>query len=382
MSTQRLSPVSFLRHCADVASFYGFRPMREVEKGLGARRGRGGFHSFTTSTEACAARVTAERGSEPILAFYATTAPTHVPLGVSPREVGEFGMHVVGSQESLGEIVLLKTLFSIMNEWGGRVSAVRINALGDKDSKLRFERELSAYLRRHTNELDAFCKKAMGENVFSCFNCTNEACRKLLAEGPRAINFLSEKSRGHFREVLEYIESLGLPYEVDDLLMGDDREPRVVFALELSDQDATVIAGVGGRYDEYIRKMTSKKDSAIVSASLFFRKKGVTRSNLPTQQKAHQPKIYFVQLGLRAKLQGLMVVDMLRAAQVPVAQSFDAQNLGTQLQCARDQGVKHLIIMGQREALDGTVIVRSMQNSSQTIVPLTTLPRFLKTLKV
>ena len=39
--TPRLSPVSFLRHCADVASFYGFVPLREIEYGMPARRGRG-----------------------------------------------------------------------------------------------------------------------------------------------------------------------------------------------------------------------------------------------------------------------------------------------------------------------------------------------------
>ena len=126
----------------------------------------------------------------------------------------------------------------------------------------------------------------------------------------------------------------------------------------------------------------NRKDSAMVSGSLFFRKKGVTKQNAPQPQKQQSPKIYFVQLGARAKLQGLTVIDMLRAAQVPVAQSFDAHSLAPQLQCAREQGVKHLLIMGQREALDGTVIVRSMQNSSQQIVPLTTLPRFLKTLKI
>lgn len=379
--TPRLSPVSFLRHCADVASFYGFVPLREIEKGLPARRGRGGFHSFTTSTEACAMHITTNKHTDPILTYYATTAPTHVPPGIHARDVGEFGMHVVGATESLGEIVLLKTMFSIMQEWGMRVSAVRVNALGDKDSKARFERELGSFLRRHLSELCTTCQKTTSTTPFDIYKCEQEQCRGLLLDGPRTLNFLSEKSRAHFREVLEYIESIGLPYEVDDLLVGDEREPRVVFSLDLTDEDATVVAGVGGRFDEHIRKVLNRKDGAMVSGSLFFRKKGVTKQNTVIPQK-QQPKIYFVQLGARAKLQGLTVIDMLRAAQVPVAQSFDSHSLAPQLQCAREQGVKHLLIMGQREALDGTVIVRSMQNSSQQIVPLTTLPRFLKTLKI
>jgi histidyl-tRNA synthetase len=296
--------------------------------------------------------------------------------------MGEFGMHVVGAQESLGEILLLKTVFSILTEWGSGVSRVRVNALGDRDSKLRFERELSVYLRKHLQTLDPGCRKAMSEKPLDTYVCTNETCRNLLADGPRAMSFLSEKSRGHFREVLEYIESLGLPYEVDDLLIGDDREQRVVFALDLEGDDATIVGSTGGRYDEYVRKLSGRKDGAGVSASIFFRKKGMAKASFAASLPTKRPKIYFVQLGLRAKLQGLTVVDMFREAQVPISQSFDPRSLAPQLQNARDQGVTHLLIMGQREALDGTVIVRSTLNSSQQIVPLSTLPRFLKTLKV
>ena len=94
-----------------------------------------------------------------------------------------------------------------------------------------------------------------------------------------------------------------------------------------------------------------------------------------------KPKIYFAQLGLRAKLQGLAVVDMMRTAHVPVLQSFDANRLSNQLAVAAQLGVSHLFIMGQREALDGTIIVRTTRNSSQNIINVTEVPRFLRSLR-
>ena len=379
-TTQRLSPASFVRHASDVSSFYGFRPIHEVEKGL-AKRPRA-HHTFDTSIESCTQRFTQQKSGEPVLAYYASVTPQHPPVGISARDVGEFGLHVVGTPESLGEIILLKTMFSVVTEWGARVSRVRVNALGDRDSKSRFERELTTYLRKHTNALDPLCRKAVSEHPISTYGCTNGACRDILCDGPRSMNFLSEKSREHFREVLEYIESLGLPYEVDDLLVGDAREPHVTFALDLEEPDTTIVCGMGGRFDEQIRKMSSRKDGAGASASIFFRKKGLLKSAFVPAHSQRVPKIYFVQLGLRAKLQSLSVVDILRAAQVPVSQSFDARSLAPQMESARAQGVSHLLIMGQREAIDGTIIVRSMLNSSQTTVPIAILPRYLKTLKV
>ena len=378
---QRLSPATFIKHAADVSYFYGFRPMKEVERSIPRVDRVKGMQCFGTTAQMCAARL-AQKPGDPILGFYASPQPSHIPSSYSPRETGEFGLHVVGSPDSLGEVLLLKTLFAILTEWGAGVARVRVNTLGDRDSKARFERELTSYVRKHSNEISECCRAEVSKNPFAIYNCANSACREVIQDGPRAMNFLSEKSRMHFKDVLEHVERLGFPYELDDLLVGDERDPRLVFALDLAEQDATVIAATGGRYDEFVRKLTNKKDSSAVSASILFRKNGIARSHFTPTPAAKVPKVYFVQLGLRAKLEGLAVVDMLRSANVPVSQSFDAKSLGPQLESAKAQGVSHLLIMGQREALDGTIIVRSSTNSSQQILQLSSLPRFLKTIKV
>lgn len=378
--TSKHSPAVFIKHAVDVSSFYGFRPVREVERGVGRVDRTRGSHSFVTVSAVCAQCV-AQTPGRPVLAFYATGFPTHIPPALLARKTGEFGLHVAGLPESLGEILLLKTLFAIICEWGSSVARVRVNALGDHDSKLRFERELAVYLRKNALHLSDSCREHVG-NPLGTYSCTNETCRQILSEGPRAMNFLSERSRAHFREVLEHIERLGLPYELDDLLVGDEREQCTMFALDLTEADTTIVGGVGGRFDDYIRKQSGKKESAAVHASIFFQKAGAERSSFVVSAPVRVPKVYFVQLGDRAKLQGLAVVDMLRAAAVPVSQSFDAKSLAPQLASAKELGVSTVLIMGQREALDGTLIIRSTQNSSQQIIEVTALPRFLKHMKV
>jgi histidyl-tRNA synthetase len=377
---QRLSPASFIKHAADVSAFYGFHPMKEIERSVPRMDRTRGTHSFATVAAMCAASL-AQKPRDPILAFYASPSPSHLPARIPSRDVGEFGLSVVGSQDSLGEVLLLKTLFAILNEWGAGVARVRLNILGDRDSKARFEREVASYVRKHQDDIGECCRAQLAKNPFGIYTCDNGRCREIIQDGPRAMNFLSEKSRAHFREVLEHMERLGFPYELDDLLVGDDREPRLVFALDTDAEDATILSVHGGRFDEYMRRLSNKKDASAVSASIFFRNNRLARRHFSPAPSVKLPKVYFVQLGMRAKLEGLTVVDMLRSAGVPVAQSFDAQSLGPQLASAKQQGVSHLIIMGQREALDGTVIVRSAHNSSQTIVELSALPRFLKSIK-
>lgn len=377
----RTSPASFLKHASDVASFYGFRPAKEVEKAARNRLEKSrGANSFDTVAYFNAMHLALKPG-EPSLSYYASPAPTFTPKALNPKEAGEFGLQVVGSSDSVGEVVLLKTLSAILTEWGATISRVRVNATGDKDSQQRFMRELSTFTRKQANHFSDCCKEAALQNPYSPYQCQNIECRAVLTSGPRSMNFLSEKSRSHFRSVLEHLENLGLPYEIDDLLLGDTRDPNLMFAIDLEDNDATILTTMGGRFDDYLRRISGRKDGIGVAANIYFRKQGAAKSSFTgAGNKNSAPKIYFVQLGTRAKLQGLTVVDMLREARIPVSQSFDTTHLSPQLMAAKELGVSYMLIMGQREALDGTIIVRSTTNSSQQIVALAALPRFLKTL--
>jgi histidyl-tRNA synthetase len=381
-SPTRPSPASFLKHATEVASFYGFRPLREIERTVPNLERR--VPSFASAANACVQSVLL-RPEEPALAYWGCPSPLHLTglAAENPREAGEFGLNIVGVPESIAEIVLLKAVSTVIADWGAPIARVRLNALGDRDSKARFEREVSVYLRKHVAHLHEECREKLNREPMAPYSCKTELCRGVVEGGPRAMNFLSEKSRAHFKEVLEHLEKLSLPYEFDDLLMSDGRECRMLFHFDIDGEDATVLSAAGGRFDDHFRTYSPRtnKEVAGVSASIFFRKKGISADTFKLTAPATPNAVYFVQLGLRAKLEGLNVVDVLRAAGIPVLQSFDSAKLTPQLSAAKAAGVSHLVIMGAREALDGTVLVRSMADSSQAIVGLTELPRYLKTLR-
>ena len=375
MRKHRHSPASFLKLAQDVASFYGFTPLTAADKRLPH-----GAHKRTNHFAYASSALAQGLQDEPRMVYYASAHPAHVPHALSPRELGEFSLAVFGAHESVGEVLLLKAVSTMLSEWGGKVLRVRVNALGDRDSRLRFIRELGTYVRRQAHNLPPEWRDRAAEDPIVFFASGHETCRSVAEFAPRAVNFLSEKSRAHFKDMLEQLEQLGLPYEIDDLLFGDEREPRVVFAID-TEEDATVAATLGGRYDEHVRRLTGRKEAAAVHASVYFRKKGLAPSSFHTPGSSRKPRLYFVQLGLKAKLTSLKVSDILREARIPVLQSFDSSKLSPQLQAAARAGVTHLIIMGQREALDGTVIVRAADNSAQTTLTLSQLPKYLRTLR-
>ena len=94
-----------------------------------------------------------------------------------------------------------------------------------------------------------------------------------------------------------------------------------------------------------------------------------------------KPKIYFIQLGFEAKLKSLSVIELLRKAKIPIAQSLNKDSLATQLSTAERLNVPYTIIFGQKEAMEGTVIVRNMENRSQDTISIEKLPEYLKKIK-
>jgi len=386
MDTKIPEPSRFIEHAGGVASYFGFRPLRQVNPELFKKHVGRSLPTFSSAANLCAHCVK-PRDTEPVLAYYASPCVTQSPHAPSLRNLGEFSLHITGAGHSLGEVIVIKTAAAILHEWGTPLSRVRINTFGDRDSRERFNRELALFVRRrfagHEEGVSEEERAHLLSSPSSIYNSKSGIVHAALCDAPRPVHFLSERSRTHFKEILEQLEHIDLPYELDDTLGGDEREPRVVFLFDTEGDSASgkLYGGVGGRYDDYVSRLSGRRENSTVHASIFFAKEGMTRSAF-SDFSATTPKLYFIQLGLRAKLRGLSVIDTLRRAHMPVAQSFDTNHLGTQLAAAQRLSVPFVLIMGEREARDGTVIVRRLCDSSQTIVGIGDLHKRLRALRI
>ncbi len=64
------------------------------------------------------------------------------------------------------------------------------------------------------------CRHISREDIFEALNCGDTACRELAEGAPKSMSYLTEPSRKHFMEVLEYLESLKIPYAINHKLLG------------------------------------------------------------------------------------------------------------------------------------------------------------------
>lgn len=299
---------------------------------------------------------------------------THKKTSDKQRHVS---LEIIGADKSIAEAILIKTSISILKEEGFDNLFVRLNSMGDKDNGAKFARELTAYYRKNIDALPTHCKAIFKKNVFELLSCKNEKCRVLKEGAPKSVSFLSESARTHFKEVLEYLEILEIPYEIDHYLIDSKAFfCQTIFEIH-SDESASECAplATGVRYAHIAKKLGWRKDLPGIGAKLHFTE-NKPRKNL----KYKKPEIYFIQLGFEAKLKSLQIVEILRQAKIPICQALTRDKLTSQLSMAENMKIPRAIIMGQKEAIEDSVIIRDMGNRSQETVKISELARYLKKL--
>ena len=300
------------------------------------------------------------------------------------RQFYQFDVDILGSEKSVVDALVIRTIYTILEESGAQNLVVTINSIGDKESRTAYLRELTAYYKKHINDLPTIDRERLKTNPLRILDSKEEKTKEINQGAPDAVSYLSPAGKKHFKEVLEYLDEMGISYQIDKTLVrGLSYYTHTVFEIieQTEDGGALTIAG-GGRYDYLGRQLGGKKDVPAMGGSL-----GMDRiverpwfKNLaPRIMK--RPKVYFIQVGWEAKLKSLTVIEILRKAHVPVIQSLSKDSLSAQLAVAEKSGAPFVIIFGQKEAMEKSVIVRNMETRSQDTVRIDELNSYLKHLK-
>ncbi len=302
------------------------------------------------------------------------------------RQLYQFGLESIGSEKSIIDALLIKATVCILEEAGAKNLVVQINSMGDKEDRISYIRELTNYYRKYIKDLPPIDLERLKTNPLRILDSKEAATIEINKDVPDIVSHLGTAAKKHFKEVLEALDEMGIAYEINkNLVRGLSYYTRTVFEINdpcpIENETALSIAG-GGRYDLLARQLGSKKDIPAMGVGI-----GVDRVLESTWFKdltpriLKKPKVYFIQVGMDAKLKSLNVIEILRKAHIPIAQSLSKDSLGPQLAVAEKSGAPYVIIFGQMEAVQNTVIVRNMETRSQDIVALSELSVYIKQLK-
>ena len=403
----------FFEKAQEVAEYYGFKPIETpvlehedvfttaigegtdvVDKEMYAFKTVGGDRvAMRPELTAGGMRAYIEGGymntTQPVLWYHSGPIFRHVkPQKGRYRQFYGFDLDAIGSEKSIVDALVIKTAYTILEEAGAKDLTVDINSIGDKECRGKYIKELTNYYKKHVKQLPAVDRERLAKNPLRILDSKEPDTIALNAEAPDAISHLCPACKKHFKEVLEYLEEMGIPYTLNNsLVRGLSYYTRTVFEImEDREGDDGVMRKLtvcgGGRYDYLGKMLGAKKDIPAFGMGM-----GMDRvvgspwfADLrPRIMK--EPQAYFIQFGLDAKLKSLNIMEILRKSKFPVIQSISKDKLGAQLGHAEKLGVKYVMIFGQREALDDTVIIRNMETRSQDTVKIADLKEYIKKIK-
>jgi len=298
------------------------------------------------------------------------------------REHKQANFDVFGESDPVLDAQLIQMANRVLSGVGLKKVRFLVNTLGSDSDRVEYRKLLVAYLRSKRAALCTDCAERLKKNPLRILDCKADGCREVIASSPHMIDHLSAESHDHFKYLLEYLDELEVPYAIDPFLVrGLDYYNDTVFEVVCESDcegKAPFSLGGGGRYDGLVGNMGGGQIAAIGFGL------GLDRIVLEMQKQntkiycEPKPRVFLVQLGEMAKKKSLKLFEYLEKNGILMAESFGRGSLKAQLRSASKAGSEITIILGQKEVMDQTVIVKNMKTGSQETVPQDKLVEFVK----
>ena len=393
--TRHPNTAAFLNSAIAVAEYYGFKsleetiPMRESRSGEADRRlskkneseiifSRREERPLAVAARRCAIR--ARGTSQAMLAWRVNRSSVKERSSIPSLSLE---LHVVGNTSAITEALLIIVTDAIAQEAGISRRILSINNIGSFESSSRYVRDVGLYLRKHIESISQTLRPRAAVDPLGTLIQLIERGHPGVARAPQPMEYLTEDERRRFWEILEYLETFGIQYELSPHILGSrDCWAHSLFEISTVDEETQVRVPLafGGRYDPLASRFArAPLHSAMISINCEIRGRIPAQSGPKSKrERPTPPTIYFAHLGPEARRRSLSIMETLRKEDIPVHQGLLFERIGEQMAVARGFGTPYILIMGHKEAVEGTILVREVATNSQEAIPLPELTNYLR----
>jgi len=284
------------------------------------------------------------------------------------RQLHQLDLEQIGTRSPSADAEIMSLVWDFFNRLGLENISFQINTLGSADSRKNITKLLVNYFSFHQKNLCPDCRQRLQKNPLRILDCKNEKCQEIIADAPQFIDHIDKDAKKDFYELLEYLDELAIPYILNPkLVRGLDYYHKTVFEV-FAEGDELALGG-GGRYDG-LMQLLGGEQTAAVGIGLGMERIIMTmaRQKIQFPDPAIKPDIFLIQLGSAAKRKCFNLLHQLRLAGLKVSSSLNKKSISSQLKSADKQQARYSIIIGQKEAIDQTLIIRDMKTGVQDVI--------------
>ncbi len=302
------------------------------------------------------------------------------------REHHQVGFEIFSREnDPIYDAQIILAGFRLIEELKIKNVCIHINTVGCKICRPIYKKQLVSYYRPKRKKICPDCQRRLGLNPLRLLDCKKEQCQPIKENAPTILDYLCPPCKDHFKAVLEYLENLKLPYNLNHYLVrGLDYYTKTAFEFFVeskdgaSDKAITFALGGGGRYDHLIESLGGKSTPAVgLGLGLERLAQAIQVQQISFARKPKE-KIFLIHIGDLAKKKSLNIIEELRKENISVIESLGKESLAAQLKTADKLGSPYALIFGQKEAFEDSIIIRDMKSGAQETVPLNKIGVVLK----
>jgi len=323
--------------------------------------------------------------AQPVKLFYFEPFFRHErPQHLRQRQFYQIGFETLGLGGSVIDAELIQVAEYILGRIGIEGFEFQVNSLGDLQCRPFYMRKFLEYLKNNRRSLCPDCQGSIMRRPFNVFECQEDKCLRIARTAPKMIDELCDPCHNHFRELLEMLDEVQIPYALNPFIVrGLDYYTRTVFEVwfSLNGEPTSLRAlGGGGRYDSLASELGGGEIPGSGFALGVERVVSIMKDQgvMPPESKERNKSLFLAQLGFPARKRSLKLFSELLQEGIKISASFSRDSLSSQLRIADKLGVEYALILGEKELLDKSIILRNMKTGNQEILEMRNLIAELK----
>jgi len=279
-----------------------------------------------------------------------------------------FGFEVFGQFNHLTEAQVIGGVWEFLSSLGLKECVLEINNIGNQECQDSYNQTLRDFLESKKYQLCDDCNEHLDSRVLNVFRCSNLDCQALISEAPAILDFLDESNRKHFTNILEALDELNIPYQLNPLYAGPGGFGRTNLVIKYKTKNETLILGEGGYHEQIIQGLCGKPHPCFGFTGSLSKIHYILQSSKVTTSREQNSDVFLVPLGELASKKALRLFKDLSLERVSVYDHFGNAGVKNQLKQAEHFHAPIALIMGQKEAMDEMVILRDVRSGMQEVI--------------
>ena len=319
--------------------------------------------------------------NQPVKVYYNGTMYRYErPQSGRDRELTQFGMEVLGSDDPMSDAEVISLAVNIYKMLGLKEIKVNINTLGDKESRDMYRKALIDYFKPHISELCEDCQTRLEKNPLRILDCKVDCDNELLKNAPKTIDYLNDESKKRFEAVKDYLDILQIKYEVNpNIVRGLDYYNHTVFEIEAKVEGfgSNNVLGGGGRYNQLCSEIGGPETPCIGFASgigRLVKALELEEVNLPITEDID---LFLMYVNEDEKKYALYLAQELRMAGFIVDTEYTGRGLKGQFKQADRLKAKYVAVLNSEDLNNNEIKIKNNKTKEEEIISLDVLIYYL-----